>query len=177
MPYEQLLQQARDHIESTDFTALREASTKHASYNPYARNSAQKEFSEAVNAANWDGALQIGEAALEPDYLNADLHFGMAYVYEQIGKTAHQRWHEQFAIGLMRSVLLSGDGASPATAFKVLYFREVYDVMRVRRLRLVRQSLLNEPDGQSYDRMECATEDGKPVALYFNITAYFGRGM
>jgi hypothetical protein len=174
--YEALLQQARDHIESTDFTALREASTQEPSYNPYARNPAQKEFSEAVNAADFEGALKIGAAALEQDYLNADLHFGMAYCYEKLGKTAHQQWHEQFAIGLVRSVLLSGDGASPATAFRVLYFREVYDVLRVRRLRLTQQSLLNEPDGQRYDLMQCVAQDGTTVALYFNITAYFGAG-
>src|SRR5262245_32220860 len=146
MTYEQLLQQARDDIDTADFTALRQASTQSASYDPYGRNSAQKEFSAAVNAQDWEQALEIGYAALDADYLNADLHFGLAYCCEHLGKTAHQQWHEKFAISLIRSVLRSGDGQTPETAYKVLYFREVYDVLRVGRMRLTRQSLVNGPD-------------------------------
>lgn len=173
MDYDGLLQQARANIQTADFTALREASTQPATYDPYNRSFPQKEFAEAIRASDWQTALNIGSAALEKDFLHIEGHFGMAFCYKQAGKTAHEQWHGRFAAGLLRSILGSGDGQTMSTAYRVLYFREVYDVLGALRLRLVRQSLMHQ-DSQAYDRMECTNQDGSPLAVYFNITAYFG---
>jgi hypothetical protein len=72
-------------------------------------------------------------------------------------------------MGLVKSVLGSGDGKSPETAFVVIGIDEEYSVMATLSLTLVRQALVNH-GGSAFDRMEVKKRDSDEiVTLYFNV--------
>ena len=69
----------------------------------------------------------------------------------------------------MSSILKSGDGKSPESAYKVICSSEEYAVMQYFHYRLLKQSLVCK-DNQHYDVMQVLDEDQKPKTLYFNIS-------
>jgi hypothetical protein len=70
---------------------------------------------------------------------------------------------------LVKSVLGSGDGKSPETAFVVIAIEEEYSVLAAFSLTLVSQALVNL-GGSAFDRMEVKKRDSdQTVTLYFNV--------
>jgi hypothetical protein len=60
---------------------------------------------------------------------------------------------------LLDSILASGDGRSPETAFHVFQVKEEYVVLKYFRLNMVQQELL-EQGVQHFDLMHCEDTDG-----------------
>jgi hypothetical protein len=72
-------------------------------------------------------------------------------------------------MGLVKSVLGSGDGKSPETAFVVIAIEEEYSVLATFSLTLVSQALVNL-GASAFDRMEVKKRDSdQTVTLYFNV--------
>ncbi|MBR0872799.1 DUF4919 domain-containing protein [Bradyrhizobium tropiciagri] len=69
----------------------------------------------------------------------------------------------------MKSVLKSGDGKSPETAFVVISIDEEYSILRAQALLRVKQALVNH-GGSAFDRIEAKKRDSDQlVTLYFNV--------
>ncbi len=84
-----------------------------------------------------------------------------------------ERFHEFVLSGLIRSILQSGDGQSPETAFVVINVREEYILMELLGLTMQKQSVL-ESGGHIYDRLEVVdSETGEERELYFNVDIPF----
>ena len=66
----------------------------------------------------------------------------------------------------MQSVMQSGDGLTPKTAFMVISVAEEYSVLREFGAEVIEQSLIDGP----FDKMKCKYPDGKEFTLYFDVS-------
>ena len=78
----------------------------------------------------------------------------------------------QTARAILDSILDSGDGNSPESAYVVINIIEEYAVLDHFGLRLTNQSLLNK-DGKVYDLVVGTAEDGTERDFYFDVTIFF----
>jgi hypothetical protein len=75
--------------------------------------------------------------------------------------------------GILTSILKSGDGKTPATAFKVIAAPEEYALLNALNFKMTKQSLI-ENDGKRYDRMDVTDSKTQTKAtIYFNIDTPF----
>ena len=93
--------------------------------------------------------------------------------YEEMGATEKAEFHKAVFLGLVRSILNSGDGKSLEKAWVVINVREEYVLLRVLGFRPSGQSLVNQ-NGHSYDVMKVKNaEDGTEQTIYFNVDIPF----
>jgi hypothetical protein len=76
------------------------------------------------------------------------------------------------ANAILDSILGSGDGKTPATAFQVINTTEEYAVLDHFGLEVTTQALLTPP-GKSYDLFTAKDKDGTLHSLYFDISLFF----
>jgi hypothetical protein len=77
--------------------------------------------------------------------------------------------------GLVDSILSSGDGKTPETAYHVISVDEEYAVLNTLGFKVVKQSLM-ESKGHSYDKMEVLHMKSKePGMIYFNVDMPLGK--
>lgn len=94
------------------------------------------------------------------------MHLLRAAAARRLGDLKTYVYHSYFSSGLMQSVMASGDGKTPQTAFKVIAVAEEYAILRDFGAELSSQSLVDGP----CDKMECKLPGGKEATIYFNVT-------
>lgn len=98
-----------------------------------------------------------------------DLLVVLASAYRESGDLAKADETRARWMGLVDSILRSGDGRSYKTAFHVISINEEYAVLRMLRLQPGNQSL-QEHGASQYDVMQVQVPSSdKPVELFFNI--------
>jgi hypothetical protein len=75
---------------------------------------------------------------------------------------------------VQQAIAHSGDGSSPETAIHVILVEEEYEWIREKKLKLVKQTLL-ERDGQRYDVMTVEDAKGVQTQVFFAITGLYAR--
>jgi len=71
--------------------------------------------------------------------------------------------------GIVDSIIQSGDGKTPKTAYKAISVNEEYAVLGSLSLKLVKQKLIKK-NGSSYDKMTVKSKKtGKTFDVYFNV--------
>lgn len=169
MDYAQLLAIALNDIHQANFTALRDAYTRTPHYNPYRSGAPDSELIALMRAENWSAAAVRCERLIAEDYLHAPLHLTMSYIYEQLEDSERAAWHLQFARGLISSLLSSGDGRTPETAFKVITVREEYEMLRALSLESLGQRLITAND-RYYDVLSVRDANGAQGEVFFEVT-------
>jgi hypothetical protein len=169
--YDTLVAAVKSGQDDIDYGILREAYARSSNYDPYGVKmppSARDLFSVA-NAGNCQKAVVIAESVLRVNFTYYDAHLILAACSKKLGNDVRERQEHKIAIGLMKSILASGDGKSPETAFAVVSIAEEYNTLRILKLRELKQALVNH-EGHAYDLFE-ARRDGSdvPVTLYFRI--------
>jgi hypothetical protein len=123
LDYSALLARVKQHDLTVDFSALRRAYAQTADYRPddpamtALRRSMDRDFDDGHRA----DARQIAKQILVHGYIDIDAH----RILEE-GDTSCADYHRTVADGLTQSILDSGNGKSPATAFLVLSIDEEY---------------------------------------------------
>lgn len=97
--------------------------------------------------------------------VDAEMHVLRSSAARRLGDMKSYISHLHFAYGLMNSVTASGDGLTPATAYKVIAVSEEYALLRDMGAQVTGQSLVEGP----CDKMICTMPDGKSATLYFNV--------
>ena len=153
-----------------DYTAFRMAYTASPKYEPYgAARALIGQIKKAYVAGDCPAAMAHAKEVLEVNFVQIDAHMVTASCLKKMGNEEEARRAHAVFIGLVRSVLGSGDGKSPETAFVVIGIDEEYAVMAALSLTLVRQALINH-GGSAYDRLEVKRRDSDElVTLYFNV--------
>ncbi len=169
MDYAQLLASALNDIRQADFTALRHAYTHTPHYNPYRSGAPDAELIDLMRAENWSAAVVRCEQLLADDYMHAPLHLTLSYIYQQLEDEGRAAWHLQFARGLISSLLSSGDGRSPQTAFKVITVREEYEMLRALSLESLGQRLIAQDD-RYFDVLTVRDGSGAEGEVFFEVT-------
>jgi hypothetical protein len=168
--YEDLLAKLKAGDVNIDYAALRYAWADTPDYDGYSDgpDGARDAMIAAFNGRDCDKALGQAHAVLEAIYVDIDAHTVAGACYGQRLDLGKSNFHRAVARGLEKSILDSGDGKSPKTAYIVVRINEEYQVLRTLTLRLGTQSLVNA-DGHAYDMMAAEDEHGKEVVVYFQI--------
>jgi uncharacterized protein DUF4919 len=169
--YEALLERIKRGDSTVDFGALRLALAASPAYRPYnpEAESLRKEMLSAYAAEDYDTAHDRARRLLQANYLDIGGQMVSALVEKRLGNTELARFHQFMAVSLLRSILDSGDGKSPETAYVVIATAEEYAVLNLLGLRPGEQSLIHA-NGHSFDRLRAVGRDaGEPVTLYFNV--------
>lgn len=79
------------------------------------------------------------------------------------------------AEAILASILLTGNGESPSTAFEVINIIEEYAVMEHFKLERIDQALVIDKD-KMFDVLTVKTSEGKEKSIYFDISLFYGKG-
>ena len=112
-------------------------------------------------------AMTTLKQLLDLDYTDIGTHLMLSGRYQQQGDMRNEQVHQEIAMGLLESILSSGDGKSPQTAWKVIQVPEEYIVLRVLGATPTGQELLNSDP--ICDKIS-ATINGRPYTFYFDVT-------
>ena len=155
---------------TVDFRALREAYAASSGYAPYGGDfdDARDEMRKAFNAKDCAKALAAAQKVLDLLYVDITAHLLSGRCHEVGGDQAKADFHRKVARGLLDSIMASGDGKTPKTAFVVVRIDEEYDVLSALRLKLTTQSL-DSADGHAFDRMEVVSPTGEKAVVFFQI--------
>lgn len=157
------------------FRTLRLYYTETPRYNPYAANEAQQAMFIALKEKQYKKVLEHAQSILEKNFVNIDAHFGCAVAYKELGEQDRYKFHQFVMYGLVDSILSSGDGKTPETAYHVISVDEEYAVLNTLGFKVVKQSLI-ESKGHSYDKMEVMHTKSKEIrVIYFNVDMPLGR--
>jgi hypothetical protein len=171
--YATLLESLKAGNTNIDYTRLRTSYMDSPEYKG-AKDTleAQQAMLAALNAEDYPTALKKAEEVLASVYVNIDAHFVAYIANKQMGAADRAAFHHAVFAGLVDSILKSGDGRSPKTAWVVISVDEEYAVFRVLGMRPRSQSVLNS-DGHNYDQMKVTDENGAEHTFYFNVDIPF----
>jgi hypothetical protein len=174
--YAALLEKVKAKDPDVDFAALRMAFTETDAYAPYGGDrDTRKAMFAALNEKNYAKAVECAEKILAQDFLDINAHLGAARAHKELHNDERADFHRDVGMGLITSILRSGDGKSPETAFVVISTDEEYVLMNFLGIRPSGQSLLHK-DQHSYDLMKGTEQDsGETVSIYFNIDKPFAH--
>jgi hypothetical protein len=168
--YDDLLAQAKRDGAVVDFKALRYAYADSEHYNPYDAKESELRTSmvKAYRDKDCATAMQHAQAILDKNYVDIDAHMMLDLCYRRLEQPQPAKHHERMAHGLAESIVATGDGRTPQTAFVVIAVREEYNVIAMLGLKQLQQALIRA-DGHSYDRFSVKTESGGTDTIFFNI--------
>ncbi len=168
--YEEMVARLKQGDLSVDFSDLRLKYAASADYDPEEGSDEVGKMYEALNKKDFQGALDIAKGVLEKQYVNIDSHIVVSEAYEGLNNEAMSKLHHDIAMGLFRSILGSGNGASTESAYTVISVAEEYALMRAMGWRPQRQSYMHKGK-RSYDQMDVLdTKDNSTLTVYFDTT-------
>lgn len=173
--YDELLAQAKRGDPATDYQALRYAFAASPAYQPYGgpAMALKQPMFEALRAGDCAKATALAAKILDIVYVNIDAHIIGDLCDRRLNRIADADAHRRAAQGLLRSILASGDGKAPATAYVVIGVDEEYSLLAALGYRTEHQSLVREA-GHSYDRMDVVKRDGAKSTFFFNVDLPLG---
>lgn len=176
LSYEDYVSQVKAGKVDIDYTAFRLAYTASPKYaDPWTFRELRIAMRKAYDAGDCPTAMARAAEIFEVNYVNIDAHLTAALCHKKDGNAERERHEIAVFRGLVFSVLKSGDGKSPKTAFVVISVDEEYAAMQALGVKLDRQLLVQE-GGSSFDLIEAKKLDsGEPVTLYFNVDRPLNR--
>lgn len=165
-----LLARASVFDPSADFTKLRMNYAKTLGYNPYEGNSDLETWMlDAFRKKQYQNAVSYGEVILGKNYLDIQVHKVCEVSYLRLKDFQKSNFHSFFVKGLINSILNSGDGKTPATAYHVISVKEEYAILDFIGCKSIGHRLI-EIDTHSYDKLAVIwIKTNKPDTLYFNV--------
>lgn len=162
----------RDWSEPVDFTALR---AEYGSRDDFAALCEDErpfaQLAEQAQTRDWGNMIATTGVWLESCPVDIDAHFFRAVALKEVGRNEESDLHVEWYKGLVESVLQSGDGRSPQTAWVVISVPEEYSILRAMRVKRIGQQLI---EGH-IDALEVERRDGKRITVYFDPRAHFQR--
>jgi len=166
--YDELIARVKKDDTSVDFSHLRSLYTELDSYGPTPPDT--KEMFAALRAGDYKKALRQVDAVLAEYYLDAHAHYVGMIAADKLGDAARSAHHRYVEKGILDSILRSGDGKSPETAYKVIFVSEEYALLRSLGLESQQQNLIDHDDGHSFDLLTVSNPKSKAVfRVWFGI--------
>jgi len=85
-----------------------------------------------------------------------------------------EKYYRAIADGLVQSILDSGDGKTPESAYQVINISEEYMVLLYLGLKRTGQALVQK-DGKTFDRLEVQDAQGAISEIHFDVSLFFRR--
>lgn len=173
----EMLARLKSGSTAIDFTALRTAWTRTSSYRPNAAVGDEQPMRAAFAAGRMDEVLRRAEKVRDQDYLNIMSHMMSADAHGALGNSEARQFHVFVARGLIRSLLQSGDGLAPKTAYKVVSLTEIGRVLFFRSLRASGENVLVREGGRVYRKIAVKHEhSGAEGVVFFDVTPLESAG-
>ncbi|OGF44827.1 MAG: hypothetical protein A2231_12600 [Candidatus Firestonebacteria bacterium RIFOXYA2_FULL_40_8] len=167
--YESTLKSVMAGDFDSDFERLRMAFTKTSNYDPYNSDENKDSMYKAFRNEKYEEALKLGKAILEKEYVDMDTQMVCSMCYMKTKNEELEEFHRQVFYGLLNSILDSGDGKTPETAYRVIKVREEYVLLSEQGYKVLKQSLVKAKTGNC-DLMEVKNmETGEESKSYFNV--------
>ena len=171
--YAALVTAAKEGDPGTDYTAMRQAYAMIPEYDPYGEKTGalMRDGQAASVAKNCKTALEKFKAAIALDFTISEAHALTADCLEQAGDKDGEKREEAIAQGLFNSIILSGDGEKPDTAFRIVSMHEEGMILAVAGVNGTGHESL-ATDGGPVDKINIVDAGtGKKGAVFFNVTA------
>lgn len=171
--YAALVTAAKEGDPGTDYTAMRQAYAMIPQYDPYGEKTRvlMQDGQTAYVAKDCKMALVKFRAAIDVDFILSDAHALVADCLEQAGDKAGEKREEEIAQGLFDSIITSGDGEKPETAFRIVTMHEEETMMAVAGVNGTGRELLTT-DAGPVDKVSITdAKTGDKGAVYFNLSA------
>ena len=161
--------------DSTDFDALRDAWGRRMDYRTLCETSLPTvAWAEAEQAKDFARAYDIAAKWLATCPVVERVHMWAYGDAKALGDSARMEIHKRWYQGLIKSVLKTGDGKTPATAWKTISVSEEYAVLQYFGLERGAQALVMQP--VMVDKLSARPRaGGEGVELYFNPELHFAR--
>lgn len=172
--YVDFLTAARIDPDSADFTRLRLAYANSSKYDPYYVKAGIPHLLAQTGKAFTEGTytqstLQSIGKILSLNYMHLQTHMTAVLAYTQLGDEQRAAHHQKFVRHWAGSILNSGDGRSPDTAFIVMSLDEEFALLKVLGISPTLQHL-DMQDDHVFDIFEFADpQTGQSCRIYFNI--------
>ena len=171
--YAQLVARAEAGDESVDFLEMRMAYLQSPAFAQGMAAAPQvRDLRTAMFAAMSSGDIKAVNAKAKETlalvYIDLEAQKARYQSCVKLGDGACAVQGKRIELGLLKSVVSAGNGLSCATAWKVVRVDEEYFILRIRDMKLTRQSLVQD-GGRVCDKMEVADETGKPATYYFDV--------
>ncbi|KNY30304.1 DUF4919 domain-containing protein [Pseudobacteroides cellulosolvens] len=167
--YEDILKKNPTEI---DYLQLRMAYTKTNYYNPYGSRNELNELSNLFEEGKFKEIINKAPKLLTAKFVDIDFHMVVFSAAEQVNDEKISAFHGFIINKLVDSILNSGDGKTPETAFIVINTDEEYALLGCLGLRRTTQSLIKHNE-RSYDLLEAVDKEGNQHKIYFNIDIPF----
>src|SRR5262249_47638980 len=128
------------------------------------------QLADLVIQKDWNTILATSEPWLQRCPVDIDAHLIRAVALKELKRLPESEHHLNWFRGLVDSVLTSGDGRTPQTAFAVISVAEEYSILRVLRVKPKRHMTLNS----GVDELVVEI-DGVAGILYFNPMVHVRR--
>jgi hypothetical protein len=152
-----------------DYTAFRMAYAASSKYAPYGVVEILSKLKQAYDAGDCPSAMAHAKEVFEVNFLHMEARKFAAFCLKKAGNEEEARREYAMFLGLFSSVLKSGNGLSPETAFVVIAEDEEYSVLETASLTPVKQARVNH-GGSTFDRFEVKLPDSDRTAtLFFNV--------
>ena len=163
---------APDAVSVAQFTSLREQWGARDDFTALCENgrSQLQELSIQAQAGQWDEVLAVVQPWTQQCPVDILAQQITATALTKLGRAPEAQEHIRMYRGLVDSILASGDGRTPQTAFVVISIAEEYAILRVFQLKPARQALI---DG-GIDAIT-VENDGRTATIYFNPAAQWRR--
>lgn len=170
MDYQTLLRAVKADPDHADFTALRMAYVNSDLYTPYAFSRQEREaLWEAVQQDDMARLAELAEQFLEENFMDVECHL-LAYIaHENLGNEEKASYHRSCFQGFLNSILSSGDGRTPQTAFVVINANEEYALLMALGLTPKGQMLIKSGD-EICDLILVEDSEGRSGQIFFNVT-------
>ena len=170
--YAALVTAAKDGDPGVDYTVMRQTYTQTPGYDPFGKKTdgLMKDAQTAYLAKDCKTALAKYKLAVALNFTLSDAHALSADCMAQLGDKKGEAREEAIAQGLFGSIIASGDGRSPKTAFWVVSRHEEEAVFAIAGLSARGLTTLTTDRGP-VDKFTATDEKGKKSTLYFNVSA------
>lgn len=155
--------------DSAYFTKLRMDYAQRPDFNPiWSLDETRKAIRTAFGEKDYKKVVALSNEWLAKCPVDANTHLIHASAASRLGDMKDYVQHTYFAYGLMQSILQSGDGQTPETAYQVISVEEEYTVIGDFGAEVVGQSLI---EGEKpCDKMDCKRRSGATFTVYFDVT-------
>jgi hypothetical protein len=170
-----LNEKAKCSTRDADFTKMRLAFTKSPHYSPSGTPLENKrELSETYyGKKDYTKALEIGKQILDINFLCPETHMICALSYEKLKDSKKAEYHEYVVIGIVDSIIGSGNGKNMQKAFKVITIQEEYFLLSILGLKNQSKRLVNE-DNHFFDVFKVKNnKTGEVSEVFFNVDILF----
>ena len=162
--------------DTVDFTELRNTFGRRSDFQLRCELSRPtKDWTDAMQAQNFNGAYDVITKWFNKCPVDARAHLWAIATLKQLGEMDKAEAHKRWFIGLTDSIIKSGDGKTPQTAFVTISVSEEYALLTRFQLQRVQQSVVNGPPLVDLLIVEPVGGGSEKQSIYFNPYWHFVR--